>query len=154
MPVVPISSQFTLSEDAQIGKYQIKAGVDIMANFNGLHKNPAQWQQPNQFLPDRFDFESPLSLTPDGKKRHPFSFCPFNGGKRVCFGKTFAEVNMKIVATYITQCFDMEFVDTELYPDTHHLPMAMLGQSHNVPIMVRLTPNESTKKNGLIEKTE
>ena len=43
MPVVPISSQFTLSEDAQIGKYLIKAGVDIMANFNGLHKNPAQW---------------------------------------------------------------------------------------------------------------
>ena len=30
-----------------------------------------EWQRPREFLPDRFDPNSPLFLTPDGKKRKP-----------------------------------------------------------------------------------
>ena len=43
MPVAAISTQASLSEDAKIGKYDIKAGVDILVNITGLHTNPAQW---------------------------------------------------------------------------------------------------------------
>jgi cytochrome P450 len=55
-----------------------------------------------EFLPERFDHSSPLSLTPGGKKRHPMSWVPFHGGSRVCFGKTLAEANMKILMLYLT----------------------------------------------------
>ena len=55
------------------------------------------------------------------------SYCPFLGGSRVCFGKTFAEANLKILAVYMSQCFNMSFVDNTKYPDTHHLPMAQVG---------------------------
>jgi len=37
------------------------------------------------------------------------SYIPWNGGRRVCFGKRFAEANMVIVATYLSQYFDMEY---------------------------------------------
>ena len=53
-------------------------------------------------MPERFDKESPLYLTPDGKKRHAFAYAPFNGGRRVCFGKTFAEANLKFLIIYLT----------------------------------------------------
>jgi len=67
------------------------------------------------------------------------AFCPFLGGKRVCFGKTFADINMKIVAVYMTQLFDMKFVDQESYPDTHSLPLTQMGQSEKIKLLVTLT---------------
>lgn len=54
-------------------------------------------------------------MTPEGKKRNPMSWCPFSGGKRICFGKTFAESNLKIMLTYFTQYFDFEFVEKEKF---------------------------------------
>ena len=66
------------------------------------------------------------------------SFIPFIGGRRICFGKTFAEANLKIVVTYLAQYFKMEFVDKAKYPDASSLPLSQLGQSHFPPILVQL----------------
>ena len=94
----------------------------MMILFKGLAMNPAEWQKPHEFHPERFNPEHLLSLTPSGNKRQTTSWLPFNGGKRICFGKTFAEANLKVVATYLSQYFDMEFVEKDKYPDTHTLP--------------------------------
>ena len=66
------------------------------------------------------------------------SFIPFIGGKRICFGKTFAEASLKVVVTYLAQYFKMEFVDKAKYPDASFLPLSQLGQSHFPPILVQL----------------
>jgi len=84
-------------------------------NIFGLHRNANQWQRPTEFLPDRFDPDCELSKTSDGRKRHPFAWLPFSGGKRICFGKTFAEFVVKMLVTMMTQRFDMSFVDKEKY---------------------------------------
>jgi len=81
-------------------------------------------------------------MAPDGKKRKAMAFCPWLGGKRICFGKTFAEANMKILAIYMAENFDMSFVDKERYPDTHSLPLSQVGLSEQLPIMIRLTKHE------------
>lgn len=95
-------------------------------NVYGMHFNETQWQKPTEFIPERFDLDSPYSLTPTGDKRHPMAWIPFNGGKRVCFGKTFAEVNLKILQTYLTQHFDFDFVNKKFY---EKVPIAHIGQS-------------------------
>ena len=78
-----------------------------------------------------------LSLTPDGKKRNPFSFLPFGGGKRVCFGKTVAQLTSKFFATYMTQLFDFEFVEKDLYKDKY--PCVVATNHKFAPIMVRFS---------------
>ena len=91
------------NEDVRLAnKITVKAGTRIRVLNWALHKNSAEWQRPHEFLPDRFNSESPLYLTPDGKKRNSMSWAPFSGGKRICFGKTFAESNLKILLTYFT----------------------------------------------------
>ena len=137
-PPVPHGTESTLSQDCKIGKYHVKAGDNVQVNITGLHHSPAQWQRPNEFLPERWDKSNKLALTPSGAKRSTLAFSPFLGGKRVCFGKTFAEANLKVLASYMSQYFDMEFVDKEMYPDTHHLPICQLGQSATIPILVKL----------------
>ena len=90
------------TKDTKLGKYNFLEGDLIFINFQALGHNPAEWQRPTEFLPERFDHESPLSLTPTGKKRWTTSLIPFHGGNRVCFGKTLAEANLKVLITYIT----------------------------------------------------
>ena len=98
-------------------------------NINALHHNANEWQRPYEFLPDRFDHTNPLSLTPSGTKRNAVCYSPFAGGKRVCFGKTFAETSLKYVATYVSQNFNFEFVNKKFetkFPVSH---FAMSGRN-------------------------
>ena len=103
----------------------VKARDTIRINIYGLHRNSQQWQRPNEFLPDRFDPTHPLAETPTGQKRHPGSFLPFNGGKRVCLGKTFAENVLRMTLSLMAQRFDFEFVDKATY-NANSLPRIFL----------------------------
>ena len=119
-------------------KLKIKKGDRVRVLNWALHKHSGEWQRPHEFLPERFDPESPLYLTPSGKKRNSASWVPFSGGKRICFGKTFAESNLKIILTYFTQYFDFEYVDKSLCEGDKY-PVAVMFQSKNPPLMLQLT---------------
>lgn len=43
------------------------------------------------------------------------SYGPFFGGKRVCLGKTFAEMTAKIIAPALLWYFDYKFVNEDHY---------------------------------------
>ena len=116
----------------------MKAQDTIQINIFGLHRNSQQWQRPNEFLPDRFDPTHPLAKTPTGQKRHTGSFLPFSGGKRICFGKTFAESVLRMTASLMAQRFDFEFVDKATY-NKDSLPQIVINQSHFPELKVKLT---------------
>ena len=133
-----------LVKDSKIGNYNIKANDELIINYQGVQKLATQWQRPQEFLPDRFDSEDPLYLTPSGEKRHHYVFVPFSGGKRICFGKSFAEATMKMTLTYLTQYFNFEHADACFGKDTDLYPQAHFGVSCRgfEPIHVILTENK------------
>jgi cytochrome P450 len=90
-PSVQVTSTIELSETQDLAGVTFKKGTQIMIDIYHLHNNPDEWITPSQYIPERFDPESPFYLTPYGNKRHPMSYGPFLGGKRICLGKTFAE---------------------------------------------------------------
>ena len=67
-------------DDFKAGSLNIKIGTVLKINMDGLHHNSKEWQRHEEFLPERFNPDSDLFLTPDGKKRNPYSWLPFNGG--------------------------------------------------------------------------
>ena len=101
-PPAPATSPAHFERDVKLGGIDVKAYEGLFINIIGLHMNQSQWQRPTEFLPDRFDPAHPLSKTPSGQKRHTFAWLPFNGGKRICFGKTFAEISLKFLLTMMT----------------------------------------------------
>ena len=48
-----------------------------------------------------------------------FSWVPFLGGKRICFGKTLADVNSRTLISYWSQYFDFEFAEPHKYKDIY-----------------------------------
>ena len=82
--------------------------------FEAIHHDPVQWPEPKRYEPKRFDTklkDNRWTLTADGKPRSPLAFTPFMGGKRVCLGKTFAEVTVRFTIPLLFHSFDFEFVD-------------------------------------------
>lgn len=136
-PVATTTSLLKFENDTRLGNLRYKANTMCVVNMFGLHRNAKQWQRPHEYLPDRFDPDNELSLTPDGKKRHNFSWLPFSGGKRICFGKTFAEFVIKMLITMMTQRFEMSFVEKEKF-SKGKLPMKVINQSHMPKLWVQL----------------
>ncbi|GFY74460.1 cytochrome P450 2U1, partial [Trichonephila inaurata madagascariensis] len=73
------------SQDIHINGYIIPKGSEITANLWALHHDPAYWDNPEEFLPERF-------LTDGGTKliKNPPSYAPFSIGRRNCPGETIA----------------------------------------------------------------
>ena len=76
-------------------------------------------------------------MTPDGKKRNPFAFLAFSGGRRICFGKTLAEYKVKYLAAYLTELFDFEFENPENYPGDKY-PTIQKSPLKETPLIVKV----------------
>lgn len=113
----------------------MKKGDRNQISMLDLHHNKKEWIEPEKFIPERFDPQSKYYLTPQGKKRHPMSFAPFLGGKRICLGKTFAEMTSKIVGPKLIYNFDFTFVNPE-----HDInkPSNNIDNMHEPEIFVRV----------------
>lgn len=95
--------------------------VTIM--IHKLCNDPREWIEPERFIPERFDADSRYFLTPNGKRRNPYSFSPFLGGSRICIGKTFIEVVSKLTVPTLLAHFEFDFlegVDRESIPFMHN----------------------------------
>ena len=101
-PPIPLINFSYFLEDMTIKGINFRKGDRFSIFTNALSKDSSQWQRPTEFIPERFDPDSPLYLTADGEKRNTFAMMPFNGGARVCMGKTQAEINSRIMMIFIT----------------------------------------------------
>ena len=87
----------------------------VVIGIHYFHMNPEIWHSPQRYQPERFDPESPLFKTPDGKNRHPLSFMPFSFGIRNCPGQILAMLEMRVFIALLLLKMDFEFdLDPEL----------------------------------------
>lgn len=142
-PPAPLCTPYHFKQDTTIGKLKVKAYDPITISIQPMHQSSKLWKEPWRFNPDRFDLSHPDALTPEGKKRPLCSWLPFNGGKRVCFGKTFAEAVLRMLTTQMSQRFNFEFTGEAAGKfDENNLPPLILSQSHHPKLPVRVTLNK------------
>ncbi|KAI8609474.1 cytochrome P450, partial [Chytriomyces sp. MP71] len=65
------------------GNYFIPEGTRMAIAIDATHQNPAVYERPEVFDPDRF-------LPENENKRSPFAWIPFSYGARGCIGRQFA----------------------------------------------------------------
>ncbi|CAL1272909.1 unnamed protein product [Larinioides sclopetarius] len=101
--IVPLNIlRYTLA-DTHVAGYDIPVGTIVMANFWAVHHDPKNWEDPDNFKPERF-------LTPDGKSvvKSPH-YMPFSVGKRACPGETMAYMEVFLYFVSILQKFEVGF---------------------------------------------
>ncbi|KKK37879.1 cytochrome P450 [Mesobacillus campisalis] len=83
-------------EDVVIGDYLVKKGEMVMMSQYVMHRDPAYFEQPESFLPERFENNYMKTLP-------PYAFFPFGGGPRVCIGNHFALMEAVLVLACIAR---------------------------------------------------
>ncbi|KAG6665045.1 trimethyltridecatetraene synthase-like [Carya illinoinensis] len=79
-PVAPMLVPRLSREDCKIGGYDILKGTRVLVNVWTIGRDPAIWENPDEFLPERFIGKS-IDV-----KGHDFELLPFGAGRRMCPG--------------------------------------------------------------------
>ncbi len=91
-----------VAEDMEFTEGKVPAGERMFYSIYLTHRDPAIWENAEQFCPDRFSH---------GRKTPPFAYVPFGGGPRACIGAAFGQAEARIVMTRLLQTFSFESVN-------------------------------------------
>ncbi len=96
----------TAAKPDEIDGKEIKAGDRIMMFAYGVHHNPKYWEDPEDFKPERFMGDAV-------KKRVPYTYIPFGGGKRSCIGGAMSQVENTLALSILLRRFRPEYTGIE-----------------------------------------
>lgn len=116
--IPPVGGGFRkVLKDCEISGYHIPEGWNLLYEIKQTHTNPNEYEEPEQFLPERF-------VDSEENKRDKYSYVPFGGGIRECIGKEFARLEMKLFASHLLRHYAWE-----LLPD-QDLSMVIVPTPH------------------------
>ncbi|KAI7749644.1 hypothetical protein M8C21_010520, partial [Ambrosia artemisiifolia] len=101
-PALPLLVPHCPSKSCVIGGYTIPKGARVFVNAWAIHRDPAIWENPLEFRPERFL---------DGKwdyTGNDFSYFPFGSGRRICAGTAMGERMFMFLLASIVHSFDWE----------------------------------------------
>ncbi|XP_034238723.1 cytochrome P450 4C1-like [Thrips palmi] len=81
-----------------IGDKHVESGVHLDMIIYCLHRDPANFPDPERFDPERF-------APGEDRGRHPFAYVPFSGGLRNCIGKRYAMMELKLMVAAVARAF-------------------------------------------------
>jgi cytochrome P450 len=89
--------------DDELGGYAIPAGALVVLSPYTAHRDPAFWQEPECYDPERF--------SPERSAGRPcFAYFPFGGGLRLCIGNTFALLEAQVVLSQVASRYRLELM--------------------------------------------
>jgi cytochrome P450 len=121
--VVPVVSRATVSPMTICG-YEIPAGAFVLPSQYLVHRDPARWEDPMAFRPERFL----------GGKPPLHDYFPFGGGTHKCIGADMGFLQIKCLATRILQQVDLSLVSRER--PRAHFDVATVIPRGGVPVRV------------------
>lgn len=92
------------TQDVEVAGYRVEAGTMLVFGRMSVQRDPALWDDPLRFDPDRF--------TPENMKaRDRWQYVPFGGGPRSCIGDHFAMLEATLALATIVRRVQIESLE-------------------------------------------
>jgi cytochrome P450 len=118
--------------DDNIAGQPIKAGTTVLISQYLIHHDPAIWEDPTVFNPDRF--------LPEKIARRPkFAYLPFGAGLRASLGSGFTTMEIQMALALLLRRFDVQTTVPDEDPDVSTLA----AQTRATPITARIRPRRA-----------
>ncbi|KAI1288132.1 Cytochrome P450 3A21 [Halotydeus destructor] len=102
------------SRDTILGKAKVPKGTMVLISNHAIHQDASHFEDPEQFIPERFDKNSKLG-------HNPQAFVPFAPGPRNCIGERFAMFEMKLCLIRVLRMFKFEPCSTTKVPLDYYI---------------------------------
>ncbi|KAI9108771.1 hypothetical protein K1719_020076 [Acacia pycnantha] len=86
--------------DTKLGGYDIPAKTMIFVNMWAIQRDPEIWENPEEFIPERFE-NNEMDF-----KGQDFELIPFGSGRRMCPGMDFAMASVEYMLANLLHWFD------------------------------------------------
>lgn len=135
-PPGPLAVPHEAMEDCLVSGYYVPKGTRILVNMWKLHRDPRVWQEPDEFLPERFlTKHADVDFT-----GHHHEFIPFGSGRRSCPGITFAMQVTHLTLARLIQGYEFRTPSDEPVDMTEGLGITLPKAT---PLRVLVTPRLS-----------
>ncbi|KAL2489413.1 Cytochrome [Forsythia ovata] len=100
-PPIPMLVPRESTQDSKVMGYHIAAGTQVIINAWAIARDPMQWENPEEFNPERFFKNMALDF-----RGFNFEYIPFGAGRRGCPGITFAMAVNEFALAKLMHNFD------------------------------------------------
>lgn len=112
-------------DDDEIGGYHIPAGSSLLIPPYAAHRDPANWDSPDEFRPERF--------CPAHPKPPRYAYLPFGGGARRCIGHHLATLEIQLTVAMLTQRYRFSVPPGQ---DVHPAGLVSLRPAGGLPLRI------------------
>jgi cytochrome P450 len=96
----------TARRDIEAGGYRVEAGTMLVVGIYALHRDPALWDHPLVFDPERFNPQNSAG-------RDRWQYLPFGAGPRSCIGDHFAMLETTLALATIIRRTEIQSIDRD-----------------------------------------
>ena len=115
------------TEPDVIGGKEIRPGDRMVLFAYGAHRSKKYWEDPDAFRPERWLGEA-------AKKRKPYTYIPFGGGKRSCIGGAMSQLENVLALSMLLRRFQPEYIGAD--PPGIHATVTMCPRG-GLPFKIR-----------------
>lgn len=134
-PVLPLMVPHCPSETRVISGYTVPKGARVFVNVWGIHRDPSIWENPLDFLPERF-----LGGVKGDYSGNDFNYFPFGSGRRICAGIAMAERMVMFSLASLVHSFEWKMAEGEKLDLTEKFGIVL---KKKVPLVAIPTPRLS-----------
>ncbi|SPT15773.1 unnamed protein product [Triticum aestivum] len=140
-PAAPIAHRQSTEEMVvtAAGGFTVPAGTAVFMNLWSIARDPANWDAPLEFRPERF-MAGGRNEALDPRGQH-FHYLPFGSGRRGCPGMGLALQSVPAVVAALVQCFDWAVEGDAKKIDMEEADGLVCARKH--PLLLRPSPRLS-----------
>lgn len=102
-PALPLLVPRETMRHITVSGYDVPAKTRILVNAWAIGRDPTNWENPEEFIPERFKGEEDVNFN-----RAQFEFLPFGAGRRMCPGIDMGLATTEFTLANLLYCFDWE----------------------------------------------
>ncbi|XP_066360314.1 4-hydroxyphenylacetaldehyde oxime monooxygenase-like [Miscanthus floridulus] len=104
-PALPLLVPRETMRRITVSGYDMPARTRVFVNAWAIGRDPASWDDPEEFVPERFDGDEAATSF---FNRARFEFLPFGAGRRMCPGIDMGVATTEFTLANLLYCFDWE----------------------------------------------
>ncbi|KAK2415484.1 cytochrome P450 83B1 [Trifolium repens] len=133
-PPTPLLIPRETIQNCNIDGYEIKAKTLVYVNAWAIERDPENWEDPEQFYPERF-----LMSSVDFKGNN-FEFIPFGSGRRMCPGLNMGVRTVELTIAILVRSFEWKLpngFDKDQVLDTQVKPGIVMHKKNDLYLVPR-----------------